>query len=421
MNPAIKTLWAAGGFFAALALAQDTALAAPPDFRMGPGLSMDIWVTWPDESRWGEREMMLPFPEWRQHLDESDLEAIKATGITMLRLPVDPSVFLSKQTGDLREDLIQSVLETVRLIRSHGMTVILDLHSLPAGSNRSIGTMQVLADETLFEAYLGTVRDFARLIAREDPEGVALELMNEPVSGCETDAKKADWNARLKRLYAAARSSALETTLVLTGACWGGADGLAAVDPTAIPDDNVIWSFHSYAPFILTHQGAGWTGDVSPYATGIPFPPHGENAEETAKAVEAIRERVNADAPYLRRSGIMSFVEEELAKLDTPEKLASEMEKPFAQVSDWAKQNGIDPSRILLGEFGMIRQEYQNPYVMKPEWRAAYVDTMIGLAQKHGFAWSVWGYGGAFGVMQEFESRTAEPHVRDVIGKAARR
>ncbi len=40
---------------------------------------------------------------------------------------------------------------------------------------------------------------------------------------------------------------------------------------------NLIWSFHSYAPFILTHQGAGWTGDVSPYATGLPYPPFGEN------------------------------------------------------------------------------------------------------------------------------------------------
>ena len=69
----------------------------------------------------------------------------------------------------------------------------------------------------------------------------------------------------------------------------------------------------------------------------------------------------------------------------------------------------------------MIRQEYQNPFVMKPEWRAAYVEAMIGHAQKHGFAWSVWGFGGAFGVVQEFDGRDAEPDVLGVIGKAARR
>ncbi len=31
-----------------------------------------------------------------------------------------------------------------------------------------------------------------------------------------------------------------------------------------IPDDNVIWSFHSYDAFLLTHQGATWAGDFIP-------------------------------------------------------------------------------------------------------------------------------------------------------------
>ncbi|HRY27193.1 MAG TPA: NAD(+)/NADH kinase, partial [Geminicoccaceae bacterium] len=98
-------------------------------------------------------------------------------------------------------------------------------------------------------------------------------------------------------------ATALETlvdgrpaTLVVSGACWGGADGLVALDPSRFPDDNLVWSFHSYAPFILTHQGAGWTGDISPYATGLPYPPYGANARETAAALKAIRARVRAEA-----------------------------------------------------------------------------------------------------------------------------
>ncbi len=40
---------------------------------------------------------------------------------------------------------------------------------------------------------------------------------------------------------------------------------------------------------------------------------------------------------------------------------------------------------------------------------------MIGLAEKRGFAWSMWDYGGAFGVVEEFDGRKAEPDVMDMI------
>lgn len=416
MNRAIKTFMAVGLGTAALTAAIPASAAS---FKPAPGISMDLWVTWPDESRWSESAAMLPFPEWRRSVTIDRLARLKKHGIGMIRLPVDPSPFLSENAAPLRDELLLSVGDTVRGLAGAGFRVILDLHSIPAGPNRSIGTAQVLEDETLFEAYLAFVRDAARLVARTDPQSVALEVMNEPVSGCASQEERLDWQEKLRRLYAAARASALDTTLILSGACWGTAEGLSALDPKVIPDGNVMWSFHSYAPFILTHQGAGWTGDVSPYATGIPFPPNADNAAETASALEAIRQRVDADAPFLRKAGIKAFVEEELAKLDTPEKLAAAIEEPFAAVAGWAERNGIASGDIILGEFGMIRQEYGHDFVMKPQWRAAYVETMIRQAKARGFAWSVWGYGGAFGVVEEFEGRPAEPDVLDVIGRAA--
>jgi endoglucanase len=45
------------------------------------------------------------------------------------------------------------------------------------------------------------------------------------------------------------------------------------IDPREFPDDNLIWTFHSYEPFLLTHQGATWAGDFIPYVTGLPYPP----------------------------------------------------------------------------------------------------------------------------------------------------
>ena len=75
----------------------------------------------------------------------------------------------------------------------------------------------------------------------------------------------------------------------------------------------------------------------------------------------------------------------------------------------------MKPENILLGEFGMIRQEYGNPAVIPAAYRAAYVRDMIGHAESHGFAWAIWDYGGAFGIVEEFDGRKAEPDVMDMV------
>ena len=111
----------------------------------------------------------------------------------------------------------------------------------------------------------------ARTLAEEDPAQVAFEPMNEPVIDCDADGTGL-WPERQQRLFAAARASATRLTLVLTGACYSSAEALARIDPKAIPDDNIIWTFHSYEPFLLTHQGATWAGDFIPYVTGLPYP-----------------------------------------------------------------------------------------------------------------------------------------------------
>lgn len=388
--------------------------AVAASFKPGRGVSLDIWVTWPGENEWSSRETLLPFPEWRKTVGAAQIAELKAAGFTMVRIPVDPAPFLSPKTEAFRDDLFASVLDSVRLVTGAGLNVIVDIHAIPSGPGRNVGTGEILDDTRTFEAYVGLVRRMARTVAKEDPAMVALELMNEPIAECgRKDARR--WTGKLRQLWAAARASALETTLVLSGACWGSADGLEVMDPADFPDPNLLWSFHSYAPFILTHQGAGWTGDISPFATGLPYPPHGENEAETRKAMDEIKARVQSQAPFLRRAGIMSFVNKEMASIDTPRKLAAVMARPFSIAARWADRHGIARSDVVLGEFGMIRQEYDNDFVMKPEWRAAYYRDMVALAERHGFAWSMWGYGGAFGIVESFSGARAEPDVLDLV------
>jgi hypothetical protein len=238
--------------------------------------------------------------------------------------------------------------------------------------------------------------------------------MNEPIVDCDTDGTDL-WPERQKRLFAAARSSAPKLTLILTGACYSSAASLARIDPKAIPDDNVIWTFHSYDPFLLTHQGATWAGDFIPYVTGLPYPLSAIPRVQLDATLDTIRARIEAEAPLARRSGLLAYLDEQVASMDSPDKLLGLMDAPFNTVQAWAKAHGIKPENITLGEFGMIRQEYGNAYVMPAEYRAAYVRDMIARAEAHGFSWSVWSHGGAFGIVDAFDGEKAEPDVMNVV------
>ena len=286
---------------------------------MKRGLNLDSWTTWPPEDRWAIRRSILPFPEWRKSLDADGLAALKAAGFDFLRMPVDPSPLLSDRAAGLRDRLIASVVESARLINKAGLKVVVDMHLIPA-SGRSVGMGEVMDDPEMFDRYVELVRTLAHALSNEDPAMVAFEPMNEPVVDCDDDHTNL-WPDRLQRLYAAARASATRLTIVLTGACYSGAEALAKVDPKAIPDDNVIWTFHSYDPFLLTHQGATWTGDFIQYVTGLPFPPYAVPRSELDAALEAIRQRIRDGASWSRRQGMLDYLDEQIATMDTREKL----------------------------------------------------------------------------------------------------
>ncbi|MGE3306929.1 MAG: glycoside hydrolase family 5 protein [Rhizobiaceae bacterium] len=378
-------------------------------FSVKRGLNMDIWVTWPAPSAWGDANVLFPYPEWRRFVKPADLKALRQAGFDFVRIPLDPAPFISTTSARHLERLYDEVSATIDAATAAGLKVIVDLHTIPRGDDNPLGVEGVLGSEDSFVAYLDIVRRVSRVVAAKDPARVALEVMNEPSGECR------DWQDRLVRLFAAARASAINATIILPGGCGGGAEGLAAVDPRDIVDDNVIWTFHSNQPFLLTQQGAQWAGDFIRYVTGLTYPPYAVGRDELEATLDTIRRRIRAEAPWSRRSGMLAYLDEQMAEIDTPEELSAAVEQPFATVAAWAKKHGIASGNILLGEFGMIRQEYQNPWVMPAASRAAYVKDMIAHAEAHGYGWAIWGYGGAFGVVDTFDGVPAEPDVLDVV------
>ena len=390
-----------------LALTLSTFAANAATFEGRRGMSLDLWDTWPSEKTWGDEKVLLPFPEWKRYIGNAELEALKQNGLDFVRLPVDPAPFLSDASATLHDRLYDEVTAAVDLALEANLNVLVDIHPIPAGE-RSIGTSEILKDTANFEAFLEFLRRIAASLKDRDPKRVALEVFNEPTIDCDSDGTS-NWPGQMKQAFAAARASATKLTLALSGACWGGAEGLAKIDPKDIADDNIIWSFHSYDPFILTHQGATWAGDFAAHVYGLPFPLHELAEDQRSSAIKEVRDRLESLAPAGKRSGHLTYFDEEIAKIDTKEGLEREMEKAFAIAADWAKTNGVDPGDILLGEFGMIRQEYGNPHVVPAKSRSSFYKTQIERAEGHGFRWAAFSYSGAFGMVRGWNGDPVEP------------
>jgi endoglucanase len=396
-------------FLALIAALASIAPVTAATFEGRAGISLDTWVTWPAESQWGDEKVLFPFPEWRKTVKASDLEKLEQTGFDFVRITVDPAPFLSEQSAALSDQLTDEVVQSVDLALGAGLSAIVDMHAIPAG-DRSLGSDQYLKDQATFDAYLNLLRKIGASIKDKDPKRVAFELFNEPTIDCDSEGTN-NWPPMMKQAFAAARASATKLTLVLSGACWGGAEGLQKMNAADFPDDNIIWSFHSYDPFILTHQGATWTGDFMPHVYGLPYPLHEAPKAELDKALDEIRARIKKDAPKTRRAGHLAYLDEEIAKIATKDGLEAEMDKAFKLAAEWAKKNGVDPTDITLGEFGMIRQEYGNPNQIPAKARAAFYRSQIDRAESYGFRWSAWSYGGAFGLVQGWNSEPVEPAI----------
>ncbi|CAN7274825.1 glycoside hydrolase family 5 protein [Phyllobacterium sp. LjRoot231] len=383
-------------------------------FTMKHGLNLDLWTTWPRPERWDEEAVLANFPEWRRGISIGTLEDIRKAGFDFVRMPIDPAIFLEDASEKRVTTLIAETLKTVDMLHKAGLKVIVDFHSIPSDT-RKVDTNHVIADEALFTRYVQMVGRLGRALSDTDPATTAFEPFNEPVIDCDPTLFP-KWPAMLLQLHKAARDAAPNHTLVLSGGCWSSAYGLEKVDPTPIADDNVIWTFHSYEPYVLTHQGADWTGDSMSYVEGLPYPPDLMGEKAFQERLAAIRQTIEAKAPKERREELLIGFNEMVGGITNYKEVLAALNEPFDKAEAWGKNNNIPPERIFLGEFGMIRKEYQKKFRMPSDWRASYLKDVTEAAQKRGFPWSVWSWGGAFGITLDDKQRVLDPVILKGLG-----
>ncbi len=286
-----------------------------------------------------------------------EIQQLHDAGANFIRLPIQPTLFYDA-TSSSWQLLKRTLLEAKRV----GIRVIVDFHP-SINSQRDI-----MNGDPKFLELLTNMAVFLK-----DYPTALLELQNEPISPigdeCNPDF---DWNTKQSLFFQKARAANKNITIVLTGACWGGIDGLLKVNP--IDDKNVIYSLHFYDPFFFTHQGASWVDGDSPLLKNIPYPPTPENLAAVIPSVVYVMP-TNAMKSNIR-TALLEYGQSGWNK----QKILARLEVAKA----WAVKNN---ARLLLGEFGVLQTE------APPQDRVQFIKDVRESAESLGMAVAAWDYG----------------------------
>jgi len=114
--------------------------------------------------------------------------------------------------------------------------------------------------------------EIAKRYKKTDPNRVFFELRNEP-----HDIKPEDWRLQAKEIIKAVRSIERDHTLIVGFHDWNSRQAL--IDSKPFADENIIYTFHYYDPFVFTHQGATWAGEGLAEIEYVPFPGSGTDVK----------------------------------------------------------------------------------------------------------------------------------------------
>lgn len=247
---------------------------------------------------------------------EAEFAKIARAGFKTVRVPINFGVWANyeKPYRWTSPEGLEIADRFVKAAMDAGLIAIVDLHHVEM--DRSIKG----ADST--ERMVWLWKEIASRYKGLDPEKVLFEIRNEP-----HDIEAKVWRKQAESVIKAVREVAPKHTLVVGFHDWNSRQ--AMVDSKPFDDENIIYTFHYYDPFIFTHQGATWSSPGLSDLKNVPFPSDGKAISVPDKAKDTwIAERI---AAYREDSR------------------AEKMFEDLKAAKAWSEKHKVP---IFLGEFG---------------------------------------------------------------------
>ncbi|WEZ85874.1 cellulase family glycosylhydrolase (plasmid) [Rhizobium sp. 32-5/1] len=376
-----------------------TTLQASP-LRLSRGVGVHEWLNWsPVEASGSYRRP--PYRSVEQWLNGgrslsdwpkgNEFSRIKAMGFDFIRLSVDPGPLLAGGTAE-RNEALDVLSESVRQATDVGLSVVFDLHAVGQVPAYSRDFFDGAPDSEGVLLYRAMAKDVAAMLVRIGTSKVAFEPYNEPAQYPCGENRSGDWQQIMADTVADIRKVSSELTIIATGACGGSITGLLDIDPF-FDDANILYSFHMYEPHSFTHQKAQ---EPNGFASGLPWPASRGSPEQALRHLQSQMRIAGVSRAEEIRS--LAKAEEEIKTYFKTNWGKATLKARIGEAVTWAERNDIPPSRLFMGEFGVIRMAVDKRSGAFDGDRLRYLRTVRETAEENGIAWSVWEYANPYGM-----------------------
>lgn len=351
--------------------------------------------------------------EWASiRIDQLRRLAQSGFGFVRLGVGVEPWMTLPPQQVHLLESRLAHFLD---LAQEAGLAVVVTGFALYESKNWSPPQILAASSGGKLEAYAEFITRLAGLLEKRQSDQLALELMNEPQAELRL-ASPHDWTDIQKQLFRRVREVAPNLIIVLSASDWSSVDGLAMLDMRDY-DQRTMVDIHFYEPFAFTHQGADWAEEPIASLAGLSYPCF---LTDRSVALEATEARLRARRPTLPPPDFGRALQRARAAIDAhlaeqcdSAAIASRLE----MVADWARRQGVAPSRIIIGEFGALKP---SPPGMDEGSRVRWIKTVRRESERRGFGWALYVSDSKFGLYRDPQRLELEPEVLRALGLTVR-
>lgn len=215
-------------------------------FKRARSLNNGVSISWLEQ--YWNKDALAANP-----LKKTDFVLLKKLKVSCIRLPI---AFEHFQNSNIPvEKVFSQIDEVLKQCNVYGIKLVIDYHYGKINDNNYLTETPKAINLWLL---------LTKRYIKESPDNLFFEIYNEP-----PHMNPKVWKDAAYNIVTAIRKVDTKRTLIVGASNFNSIYELSRME--RLKDENIIYTFHFYEPFLFTHQGADWVGDQVA-TTGIPFP-----------------------------------------------------------------------------------------------------------------------------------------------------
>jgi len=310
--------------------------------------------------------------------DESDVKLMSEIGFKSLRVPINldfflknrSSYFTSQEEPKFKSDLFMIIDKFSKWTKKYNMGLTIDHHQYKRSLNGKTQT------DRNYSAQFGKMeKQVVKYLASLGRKDIFFEIYNEP----DDKILAKDWAVVAQEAIDSIRTVDTTVTLIVGSEYWYNIDHLVKMKP--FNDNNTIYAFHFYEPFVFTHQGATWVEGAGSIMN-VPYP-YKQSEWKTNSEYYGVYD----DTPEWLKNEVLNYY-----KISGKNAIKAKI----LVAKKWAVKNNV---ALICNEFGALRRG------TTPKSRANYLKMMRENLEELEIPWQHWEWKRGLGIVEEINNK----------------